>query len=184
MLEIKLIDQKHQADIRLKNEPFSLWGKMLPSYNEGSWQYTICKFASEDIQTMRFPDENYCYDEMSRNSLFIGAYDDGKCIGLAIVQDAFFKYLHLYDLKVNTDYRKQGIGQLLIHQALKAALAKGYHGIYTQVRTTILLPVCSTCEQAFVSEVWIRKCTKEPIRKAKVTFCFIWMQRKRQAKNS
>ncbi len=38
---------------------------------------------------MRFPDENYCYDEMSRNSLFIGAYDDGKCIGLAIVQDAF-----------------------------------------------------------------------------------------------
>jgi len=71
---------------------------------------------------------------MSRNSLFIGAYDDGKCIGLAIVQDAFFKYLHLYDLKVNTDYRKQGIGQLLIHQALKAALAKGYHGIYTQAQ--------------------------------------------------
>lgn len=27
MLEIKLIDQEHQADIRLKNEPFSLWGK-------------------------------------------------------------------------------------------------------------------------------------------------------------
>lgn len=125
MLEIKRIDQEHQADIRLKNEPFSLWGKMLPSYSEGSWQYTICKFASEDIQTMRFPDENYCYDEMSRNSLFIGAYDDGKCIGLAIVQDAFFKYLYLYDLKVNTDYRKQGVGQLLIQQALKAALAKG-----------------------------------------------------------
>jgi len=173
MLEIKLIDQKHQADIRLKNEPFSLWGKMLPSYNEGSWQYTICKFASEDIQTMRFPDENYCYDDMSRNSLFIGAYDDGKCIGLAIVQDAFFKYLYLYDLKVNTDYRKQGIGQLLIQQASTR-----------KRRTTILLPVCSTCEQAFVSEVWIRRCTKEPIRKAKVTFCFIWMQRKRQAKNS
>lgn len=126
MLEIKLIDQEHQADIRLKNEPFSLWGKMLPTYNEGNWQYTICKFAPEDIQTMRFPDENYCYDEMSRNSLFIGAYDDGKCIGLAIVQDAFFKYLYLYDLKVNTDYRQQGVGQLLIQQALKAALAKGY----------------------------------------------------------
>ncbi len=118
MLEIKRIDKKHQADIRLKNEPFSLWGKLLPTYNEGNWQYTICKFASEDIQTMCFPDENYCYDEMSRNSLFIGAYDDGKCIGLAIVQDAFFKYLYLYDLKVHTDYRKQGIGQLLIHQAL------------------------------------------------------------------
>jgi len=41
MLEIKRIDQKHQADIRLKNEPFSLWGKMLPSYNDGNWQYTF-----------------------------------------------------------------------------------------------------------------------------------------------
>ncbi|MFW8617396.1 GNAT family N-acetyltransferase [Enterococcus innesii] len=134
MLEIKLIDQEHQADIRLKNEPFSLWGKILPTYNEGNWQYTICKFAPEDIQTMRFPDENYCYDEMNRNSLFIGAYDDGKCIGLAIIQDAFFKYLYLYDLKVNTDYRQQGVGQLLIQQALKAALAKGYRGIYTQAQ--------------------------------------------------
>lgn len=35
MLEIKRIDQEHQADIRLKNEPFSLWGKSLPSYSEG-----------------------------------------------------------------------------------------------------------------------------------------------------
>ena len=88
MLEIKRIDQEHQADIRLKNEPFSLWGKCCRLIMRAAGS-TICKFAPEDIQTMRFPDENYCYDEMSRNSLFIGAYDDGKCIGLAIVQDAF-----------------------------------------------------------------------------------------------
>ncbi len=70
---------------------------------------------------MCFPDENYSYDEMIRNSLFIGAYDDGKCIGLAIVQDAFFKYLYLYDLKVK---------QTTVSKESELA----YRGIYTQAQ--------------------------------------------------
>lgn len=81
---------------------------------------------------MCFPDENYSYDDMVENSTFIGAYDNEKCIGLAIMQEGFFKYMYLYDLKVNSAYRKCGVAKALIEKAKTIAKEKGYTGIYTQ----------------------------------------------------
>lgn len=132
MIEIRIIDDKHKTDINLKNEPFKLDGLMLPSYINGSWDYTIIKFPLENQTEMKFPDENYDYDEMSGNHTFIGAYEEDRCIGLAIMRDDFFKYMYLYDLKVNAEYRGKGIGAMLIEQCKQAALARGYRGIYTQ----------------------------------------------------
>lgn len=63
---------------------------------------------------MCFPDENYDYDELSGNSIFVGAYDGEKCVGVAIYQHSWNKYLYLYDLKVNVAYRGQKIGSRLI----------------------------------------------------------------------
>lgn len=37
MIEIRVIDAQHSADIRLPNEPFKLFGKIVPSYNGTSW---------------------------------------------------------------------------------------------------------------------------------------------------
>ncbi len=81
---------------------------------------------------MCFPDENYDYDKMSKDSTFLGAYDDDRCVGLAIFKEGFFQYFYLYDLKVNRAYRGQGIATVLMEKAKKIALAKGYRGIYTQ----------------------------------------------------
>ena len=130
MIEIKIIDADHKADINIPNQPFRLVGRMLPSYINGKWSYTVEKFSEET--EMCFPDENYDYDELITNSTFIGAYDDDTCIGLAIIQDAFFKYMYLYDLKVNSDYRRQGVAKRLLDKANEIAVSKGYNGIYTQ----------------------------------------------------
>ena len=130
MIEIKIIDAPHKADIHLSTQPFSLFGRMIPSYTNETWTYTIEKFAAET--TMCFPDEAYDYELMSQNSIFIGAYDHDVCIGLAIMQTSLFKYIYLYDLKVNTEYRRKGIARLLIDKASEIALSAGYNGIYTQ----------------------------------------------------
>lgn len=83
---------------------------------------------------------------MSENSTFIGAYD-GKCddesirgaaggadadncIGLAVMQEGFFKYMYLCDLKVSAAARGRGIGMKLIERAKELAREKGYRGIY------------------------------------------------------
>lgn len=81
---------------------------------------------------MCFPDENYCYENMAENTTFIGAYDGEKCIGLAVMQEGFFKYMYLYDLKVNSAYRGQGAAKALMEKARAVAKEKGYRGIYTQ----------------------------------------------------
>lgn len=132
MIVIKQIDRAHKKDINIPNQPFRLFGRLLPSYNDGKWTYATERFAEKDVSEMCFPDENYDYDALSENSVFIGAYDGETCIGLAILQQAMLRYMYLYDLKVDKEYRGKHIGAMLIDGAKKLALESGYRGLYTQ----------------------------------------------------
>lgn len=132
MITVKLIDAEHKNDLKLKNHPFKLFGLMLPSYHNGKWDYTEILFPEENVTEMCFPDEDYDYDEMSKNCVFVGAYDGDRCVGIAILQQDFFKYMYLYDLKVDPGYRGKGIGAMLIEKAKEAAVQQGYRGLYTQ----------------------------------------------------
>ncbi len=130
-MEIRIIDEFSKEDIRLKNEPFPLCGRMVPTYKDEQWSYEVRRFPESEISETCFPEENYDFDAMKENSVFVGAYDAGKCIGLAILQDAMFKYLYLYDLKVCGEYRRQGVGRALLEKAKEVAISRGYRGIYT-----------------------------------------------------
>ena len=132
MIEIRRIGEKHKGDSRIPNQPFALWGRMIPSYQNGVWRYTVERLDPSEQAEMCFPDENYDYAEMCKASAFLGAYDTDTCIGLAVLQEAFFRYMYLYDLKVNRAYRNRGVASLLIENAKKIASEKGYRGIYTQ----------------------------------------------------
>lgn len=131
MLQIKQITEANQRDIRIKNEPFKLWGKMIPLYTDQTWRHQIETFPAETISEMCFPDEKYDFQQMKDNTVFFGAYDQDTCIGLAVVQKGFFRYDYLYDLKVNHAYRQQGVAHRLIEAAAKWAQAQGHRGIYT-----------------------------------------------------
>lgn len=46
MIEIKKITVNNKNDINLPNQPFKIWGdKLIPSLNNGKWDYKIQKFA-------------------------------------------------------------------------------------------------------------------------------------------
>ena len=130
MIEIRVIDSAHKADVRLPNQPFPLFGRMIPSYIHQEWSYTVEKLPH--VTEMRFPDEPYDYDAMSEDTVFIGAYDGEACVGLAVMQSGFFKYMYLYDLKVNREYRGKGVARQLMEKARQVALDAGYQGVYTQ----------------------------------------------------
>lgn len=132
MFEVKVIDSGGRADIGLPNEPFPLFGRMVPSYINGTWGYTEVLFEAADISEMCFPDEHYDYDAMQEDSVFLGAYEDGVCIGLAVLQEAWFKYMYLYDLKVSRTSRGRGVAGALLKKSMETALARGYNGLYTQ----------------------------------------------------
>ena len=129
-MEIRIIDREHSGDINIKNEPFLLFGRMVPTYDGEKWGYSEERW--DRTEEMRFPDENYDFDSMAGNSTFIGAYEGEACIGLAIMQEGFFRYMYLYDLKVNREGRGKGVGKALLAKAAEVAKDKGYRGIYTQ----------------------------------------------------
>lgn len=134
MIEVRLIDAAHKADILLKNDPFPLYGRMVPSYVGGHWGYTVEKFPPEQCSEMCFPDESYSYDEMAENTDFIGAYRDGTCVGLAILEKSFFKYLYLSDLKVAASCRKLGIGKMLVEKCMELAKERKMQGVSLTVQ--------------------------------------------------
>lgn len=131
MITVKIIDAQHKEDINIKNEPFPLWGRMVPAYDGENWSCSVREFPTEKLEEMCFPDENYDFDEMSRNSVFLGAYDGEECIGLAILQEGFFRYMYLYDLKVCASRRGQGAATALMERAKEVAAEQGYRGLYT-----------------------------------------------------
>lgn len=132
MIEVREIGAACKADINIPNEPFALFGRMVPSYTEEQWGYRTVLFDEKNVSEMCFPDENYDYDAMKENHVFLGAYDGGKCVGLAILRDEWLKYMYLYDLKVSRVCRGQGVGRALIEKAKEIAGARGYIGLYTQ----------------------------------------------------
>lgn len=131
-MEIKQITRENAADLNIKNEPFEMPGKFIPALKDGVWSYRVEPF--ETVETMCFPDENYDFEEINGKGIILGAYEDGKCIGVAIYQDYWLKYMYLYDLKVNSSARGKGVGKMLIQAGLEAAKRRGYRGLYTQAQ--------------------------------------------------
>ena len=127
MIEIRLIGPLHKDDINIPNQPFEVWGRMIPSLKDGKWEYRTERLPGS--AEMCFPD--YPYDPETYGGVFFGAYDGDRCIGLAALKRGMFRYLYLDDLKVDRAYRGQGIGGMLIEACMKEAEAQHLLGVYT-----------------------------------------------------
>ena len=128
-ITIKFIGKDNVANINIKNEAFNLFGHMFPYYQDGKWGYSVIE--SKEISTDIFPDENYVFENMEKDHFFIGAYDGEMCIGLAIFQMQWHKYVYLHDLKVNSAYRGQRIATKMIEESEDYLKRLNYRGIWT-----------------------------------------------------
>lgn len=138
-VEIKVIDEQSSTDINLKNEEFELVGRFIPKYLDENWSYDIQMFPKEKLSSQVFPDENYDYNLMKEDHIFVGAYVKNEIVGLAIYKHNWNKYLYLYDLKVNTAFRNRNIASQLIEKGRELAEKNNYQGIYTQAQDNNLI---------------------------------------------
>ena len=157
MVVIKRIDKEKLREIKLKNEPFKIWGRMIPSLNNGQWKYEIENFPieAEDI----FPDESY--DNLDNNSIIIVAYENDECIGLGILKSDLYRYMYLYDLKVKADRRKEGIGSKIIAEAILEVSKLGYKGIYTIAQDNNLTACLFYLRQGFTIGGFDNRCYED-----------------------
>ena len=128
-MEIRQITGENAQDLNLKNEQFQMPGRFIPALQDGVWSFRTELF--DQPQSMVFPDENYDFTQVSQNGVIFGAYEGDQCIGIAIYEDYWLKYMYLCDLKVSAAYRGSGVGKTLVRAGLEAAKARGYRGLYT-----------------------------------------------------
>ena len=127
-IRIASLNENNLDDIRMGNEPFSLRGRLNASYLQGKWSYEV---IPEKESSMTFPDEEYDYASMKDDHLFLGAYIDDECVGLAVLRKQWNKYLYLHDLKVKASCRGKGVGHRLIEASVEQAKKMGCIGLFT-----------------------------------------------------
>ena len=132
MIEIHRIDAAHAEDLRLKNDPFPLNGRMIPSLQDGQWQYRIERW--ESAQTQTFPEDDYDFETLCRDGAAFGAYEDGICVGIVVCRQGFFRYDYLENLKVSQTARRKGVGRDLVRACLAYAAERGQQGLYLQAQ--------------------------------------------------
>ena len=128
MIEIRRITEENKQDLNLPNAPFQMPGRLIPSLENGIWNWREELF--NEPRSMCFPDENYDFQKFSRDGFLLGAYEDGVCLGLGIFREEFWKYVYVYDLKVSALARRKGIGRMLVDAGMAEAKARGYRGLY------------------------------------------------------
>ncbi|UTI85063.1 GNAT family N-acetyltransferase [Mammaliicoccus sciuri] len=111
MITIERITKNNEHALKLPNEAFELFGKLVVTRTADVWQYHE---VLTDSDTMIFPDENYQLDSIDQKGFAIGAFDDNKCIGLGIFENDWNKYLYLSDLKVSSSYRGQNVASTFV----------------------------------------------------------------------
>lgn len=131
-MEIRRVVRENAKDLLLKNELFSLPGRFIPELRDGVWSYRTEPY--ETVETMCFPDEAYDFDRVSQKGCALAAYDGGVCVGLIVLEDRFWKYMHVYDLKVAATARNKGVGKALVRAALEEACRRDYRGLYLEAQ--------------------------------------------------
>lgn len=129
MINYRKITKETKAALDLPNEPFKIFGRLIVTRSEDKWTYETKTWASSE--TMTFPDEKYIFEEIAEKGFAVGAYDGVQCVGLAVFEYNWNKYLYLMDLKVNSAYRSQGIASRLIEWGQDQAIKLNVQGIYT-----------------------------------------------------
>lgn len=137
VITYRKLTKDNEKDLNIPNEPVDIIGRLIVNRSDNEWTYSSKSFAEKTELT--FPDENYDIKEILEKGTAIGAYDQDKCLGLAVMQDDWAKFMYLSDLKVNRAYRKQGIARKLIQECRKEAVKRKYKGIYTVAQDNNLI---------------------------------------------
>lgn len=113
----------------LPNQPFARFGHFHVTRDERGWQHSETLDAQPTTQT--FPEEGYKLADIDAAGFALAAYDGTTCVGLATFEWEYNRFVYLADLKVNSDYRRAGIGSQLLDAAKPVAREHGCQGMST-----------------------------------------------------
>ncbi len=101
--------------------------------------------------SLSWPEYAFYYEvkENSAAHCFVAETEDGKVIGM-IVSWIILDELHIATIAIHPDYRRQGIGKLILTQALQDGREAGTQHALLEVRAG------ERCRAEFISQIWVQ----------------------------
>ncbi|MEK4667788.1 GNAT family N-acetyltransferase [Niallia sp. FSL R7-0271] len=138
-ITVKPFQREHISIINKTNEPFSIIGRLIPSFNNGKWTYE--EELYEHTSYTKFPDDNLEWDDYinKENKIIFLAFIGDEYIGqIRLIKD-WNKFCYIENIAVCKDYRKNGVGKTLFATAEQWAIQMSLRGISLEAQDDNLL---------------------------------------------
>ena len=112
------MSENHLCDINKPNQPFSVFGRLIPSFKKGIWTWTEELFETPFEKL--YPNDEIEYSNYIGNPdrIIYMAYIDNQCVGQIRLRRNWNNYCYIEDIAVGRQYRGMGIGKNLINAAI------------------------------------------------------------------
>lgn len=132
------------------NESFPIIGKMLPSFSNGVWSYE--EELYDTPSEIRFPDDKLdwsAYIDSNEKVVLLALHEDA-CIGqIRLVKD-WNRFAYIENIAVKKDFRKIGVGHLLLEAAEAWAKEQSLIGLSLEAQNDNLIACRFYVKERFV----------------------------------
>ena len=132
------------------NESFPVIGKILPKFSDGIWSYEEQLY--ETSSEIRFPDDKLdwsAYIDSSEKVVLLAFHED-MCIGqIRLVKD-WNRFAYIENIAVKKDFRKRGVGHLLLEAAETWAKEQSLIGLSLEAQNDNLIACRFYVKEGFV----------------------------------
>lgn len=123
------MDKSNKVDVNETNDTFSLFGRIIPVFQNEKWSYSEELF--EEPKETKFPDDNLDWDDYinNENKIVFFVYKFDKCVGQIRIVKQVNKFCYIENIAVVKLMRNCGIGKMLIDKAEEWAKERNLTGL-------------------------------------------------------
>lgn len=136
--------------VNTTNDSFRIIGKILPSFSNGVWSYE--EELYETPTEIRFPDDKLDWSAYidSSEKIVLLAFHEDTCIGqIRLVKD-WNRFVYIENIAVKKDFRKSGVGHLLLEVAEAWAKEQSLIGLSLEAQNDNLIACRFYVKEGFV----------------------------------
>ena len=149
-IRIEPLKDKFITIVNVANEPFPIVGKVLPSLSNGVWSYE--EELYETPTEIRFPDDKLDWSTYidSSEKIVLLAFREDACVGqIRLVKD-WNRFAYIENIAVKKNYRKSGVGHLLLEAAETWAKEQSLIGLSLEAQNDNLIACRFYAKEGFV----------------------------------
>ncbi|MCK2156043.1 MULTISPECIES: GNAT family N-acetyltransferase [Exiguobacterium] len=136
--------------VNTTNDFFPIIGKLIPNFSNGIWSYE--EELYDTPSEIRFPDDKLDWSAYidSSEKIVLLAFHEDTCIGqIRLVKD-WNRFAYIENIAVKKDFRKSGVGHLLLEAAETWAKGQSLIGLSLEAQNDNLIACRFYVKEGFV----------------------------------